>query len=148
MKFFSIFSITIATLLLGYFVIIGLPNIARIGDKSAEVVSELKHDTQTPKDDLILRDKCNTYVASAIFASGQEADEFLDRCMQGQETSKINVIRNEASAPAASSSETGVTEPRLSADELATKCNEFMTHAKFETQKDADSFLKNCLAGN
>lgn len=146
MKFFSIFSITLATLLLGYFVIVGLPQIAKIGDDSDnKVVGKMKNVELAQQEDLILRDKCNTYLAGAIFASGSEADAFLDRCMSGQETSKINVIRNSTDQPSSTSTQS---EPRLTADELSVKCNEFMSHAKFETQKDADNFLKNCLAGN
>lgn len=146
MKFFSIFSITAATLLLGYFIIVGLPSIAKINNKGdSKVVAKMTNSELSEKEDLILRDKCNTYLAGAIFASGSEADAFLDRCMSGQETSKINVIRNSAEQPTESSVQS---EPRLTAEELSIKCNDFMSHAKFETQKDADNFLKNCLAGN
>jgi hypothetical protein len=145
MKFFSVFSIIIATLLIGYFIIIGLPQLAKIGGENNSVVENMKHTGNVGKEDLILRDKCNTYLASAIFASGVEADAFLDRCMSGQETSKINVIKSENLTPVATTTDT---EPRLTADELSVKCKEFMTHARFESQKDADLFLKNCLAGN
>ncbi len=147
MKFFSIFSIAAATLLLGYFVIVGLPSIAKINKGTDnQVVTKMTHTELLEKENLILRDKCNTYVASAIFASGSEADAFLDSCMNGNETSKINVIRGESKE--SSSTSTTQSEPRLTAEELSIKCNDFMSHAKFETQKDADNFLKNCLAGN
>ncbi len=150
MKLFSILSIIVASCLIGYFLFLGLPKIAELRPLTPfSVDKSIRHneviDTQKVKEDLILRDKCNTYVASVSFASGAESDAFLESCLAGNETSKINVIGGISTA---TSSDIGTSSAPLSESELITKCNEFMNHAKFDSQKAADDFLKNCLAGN
>jgi hypothetical protein len=152
MKIFSIFSVIVSTLLIGYFFIVGLPKIASLSsstDKSFTVVNQSTSEALNKKRaDLILRDKCNSYMLENTFGTSVEADSYLDRCMSGQETSSINVIKsNTTLATSTNSAALENATPRLTQDELALKCNDFMARAKFDSQKSADAFLKNCLAG-
>jgi hypothetical protein len=153
MKLFSTLSIVAAVTLIVYFLFIGLPKIAEIqphqkyavGEKAAEHSAIKKPETT---ENYILRDKCNSYATAAVFNSANESDAFLESCLAGNETSKINVIKNESTTSTTSSTTISTsTEPRLSGSELVQKCNDFMTRARFDSQKAADAFLKNCLAG-
>jgi hypothetical protein len=147
MRIFSVFSIIITTGLIGALLFIGLPSIAKIKPHSEKkVVSKVPDQTAVQKtEDYILRDKCNTYAATQTFATAEESERFIESCLAGNETSKINVIQAPSNATdVATSSEAS---PRLSEEDLKIKCNEFMTRAKFESESAAAAFLKNCLAG-
>lgn len=148
MKLFSVINIIIATGLIGAFLFIGLPTIAKIhpaAHKTSAGTEKVQKTSQVASEENILRDKCNSYATTQVFTSADESDAFIERCLAGKETAKINVIQAPSdSTDVATSSE--VT-PRLSAEDLKIKCNEFMTRARFESESAAAAFLKNCLAG-
>jgi hypothetical protein len=148
MKLFSVINIIIATGLIGAFLFIGLPTIAKVHPTGHKTSAEITTTQKVPRiasEDNILRDKCNSYATTQVFANADESDAFITSCLAGKETSKINVIQAPSTATELATSTEA--EPRLSPEELKIKCNDFMTRARFESENAANAFLKNCLAG-
>lgn len=141
MKFLKIIGIILTTFVIGYFFIVVLPKIASLGEiENSHLEGEGKK--LNSKQNLILRDKCNSFVVENNFSTGDEADSFLQNCLNGKETSSINVIKSPSNKVDESESEI-----TLSPEELLVKCNNFMSHAKFDSEENANKFYNNCLAG-
>lgn len=164
MKNFSIVSIILSTLLIGYFFIIGLPKIAKVGPITTkeplqgiytaknESASTQIEKTNTPS--LNVREKCNALVLEKTFATGLEADSFLDTCLKTGAESAINTQTQTATENTQNNKtepvETNVSLPetsQIASSDKKQKCVDFMAHARFESQAASDTFLKNCLAG-
>ncbi|MEN9852069.1 MAG: hypothetical protein RI996_12 [Candidatus Parcubacteria bacterium] len=150
MRLFSVINIIVATGLIGAFLFVGLPEIAKIhpGSPNTHANTKVNVEQNVPEvasEEQILLDKCNSYAASQAFANTTELNNFIASCIAGNETAKINVIQAPSNTTDVATS--SISSPRLSAQELQVKCNEFMSRAKFESENAAAAFLTNCLAG-
>ena len=157
MKYFSIISIIASTFLIGYFFIIGLPEIASTGNVlHRKVLQDVPVSNKTTelntvvdqgetKASLEKREACNAIISTKTFKSGAESDMFLEKCLAGDANSNTAITSTSQSTITKTTVDTAA--PRLTKEELVIKCNDFMSRAKFDSQKSADSFLANCLAG-
>jgi hypothetical protein len=147
MKLSSLISTLSSFILLGFILVVALPSLAKIkkSDPGVSVMDQpISEVLGLSKEDFQKRDYCNTEMSSMSFASGRDADSFLEKCLNEAST---ETLPNVDSPLLGTNNQNQATTTRLTGDELITKCNEFMTRARFDSEKSANSFLKNCLAG-
>ena len=153
MKYFSIISIIVSASLIGYFFVIGLPKLASVGEgvhgkfipkKNLENRNQVTENAKKEeayglaKIPQTLRDSCNDYTITQKFNNSKESDIFLEKCLSGESTPP-NI------APS-STSTVSTSDNQISNGDIKQKCEDFMTRARFNTQKEADAFLARCIA--